>query len=117
MDSFAALRIAELKKIGGILVDTALGQGDRLGVEISEFPEALPAGFLVVSALRHFFCTGVDLLGKGQDYRRFVVTASKLLTDFSFCNLMNVVSGYGSIWCTGCFPHSLSRRLEDCLER
>ena len=27
---------------GSILVDTVLGEGDRLGVDVSEFPEALP---------------------------------------------------------------------------
>ena len=66
-------------KIGGILVDIVLGEGDRLGVDFSDFPEALPVGFLVVPAARQSSCTGVDLLGKGQDCR-FVVTASKLLT-------------------------------------
>ena len=53
----------------------------------------------------HFPCAGVDLLGKGQDYR-YVVTASKLLTDFSFSNLLGVVCSYGNIQCAGCFPHS-----------
>ena len=70
-------------KIGGIFVDTVLGEGDRLGVDVSEFPEALPVCFLVVPAGGHFSCSGVDLLGKGQ-YYRFVVTASKLLIDFFF---------------------------------
>ena len=74
MDSFAALRTAECK-IGSILVDTVLREGDRLGVCVSEFPEALPVRFLAVSTGRQFSCTGVNLLGKGQDYR-FVVTAS-----------------------------------------
>ena len=59
----------------GILVDTVFGEGDRLGVGVSEFPEALPVCLLVVPAGGHFSCTGVGLLGKGQDYR-FVVTAS-----------------------------------------
>ena len=90
---------------GGILVDTVFGDGDRLGVDVSEFPEALPVCLLVVPAWGHFSCIGVDLLGKGQDYR-FVVTASKLLTDFSFSNLLDVVCGYGNIRCAGCFPHS-----------
>ena len=76
-------------EVGGILVDTVFGEGDRLGVDVSEFPEGLPVCLLVVPAGGHFSCTGVDLLGKGQDYR-FVVTASKLLTDFSFSNLLDV---------------------------
>ena len=77
-------------EVEGILVDTVFGEGDRLGVDVSEFPEALPVCLLVVPAGGHFSHTGVDLLGKGQDYR-FVVTASKLLTDFSFSNLLDVV--------------------------
>ena len=92
-------------EVGGILVDTVFGEGDRLGVDVSEFPEALPVCLLVVPAWGHFSCIGADLLGKGQDYR-FVVTASKLLTDFSFSNLLDVVCGYGNIRCAGCFPHS-----------
>ena len=56
----------------GILVDTVLGEGGRLCVDVSEFPDVLPVGFLVVPTGRQFSCTG-----KGQDYR-FVVTASKL---------------------------------------
>ena len=95
-------------EVGGILADTVFGEGDRLGVDVSEFPEALPVCLLVVSVGGEggrFSCTGVDLLGKGQDYR-FVVTASKLLTDFSFSNLLDVVCGYGNIRCAGCFPHS-----------
>ena len=67
-------------EVGGILVDTVFGEGDRFGVDVSEFPKALPVCLLVVPAWGHFSCTGDDLLGKGQDYR-FVVTASKLLTD------------------------------------
>ena len=92
-------------EVGGILVDTVFGEGDQLSVDVSEFPEALPVCLLVVSAGGHFSCTGVDLLGKCQDYR-FVVTASKLLTNFSFSNLLAVVCGYGNIRCAGCFPHS-----------
>ena len=92
-------------EVGGILVDTVFGEGDRLGVNISEFPEVLPVRVLEVPARKHFSCTGVDLFGKGQDYR-FVVIASKLLTDFSFGNLLDVVCGYGNIRCAGCFPHS-----------
>ena len=85
--------------IGGILVDT----GDRLGV--SEFPEALPDRFLVVPTGRHFSCIGVDLLGKGQDYRFvLVVTASKLLIDYSFGNLLDVVCG--NIRSADCFTRS-----------
>ena len=52
-------------KVGGILVDTVLGEGDRLGVDVTEFPEALPVRLLVVPTGRHFPCTGADLLGKG----------------------------------------------------
>ena len=92
-------------EVGGILVDTVLGEGDQLGVDVSEFPEALPVCLLAVPPGRHFPCTGVDLLGKGQDYR-FVVTASKLLTDFSLGSHLGVVCSYGNIWCVGCFPHS-----------
>ena len=92
-------------EVGGILADTVFGEGDRLGADVSEFPEALPVCLLVVPAGGHFSSTGVDLLGKGQDYR-FVVTASKLLTDFSFSNLLGVVCSYGNIRCAGCFPHS-----------
>ena len=90
---------------GGILVDTVFGEGDRLGVDVSEFPEALPVCLRVVPAGGHFSRTGVDLPGEGQDYR-FVVTASKLHTDFSFSNLLDVVCSYGNIRCAGCFPHS-----------
>ena len=81
------------------------GEGDRLSVGVSEFPEALPVCLLVVPAEGHFSCTGVEVHGKGQDYR-LVVTASKLLTDFSFSNLLDVVCGYGNIRCAGYFPHS-----------
>ena len=83
-------------KIGDILVDAVLGQGDRVGVEISEFPEAFPVGFLVVPTGRQFSCTGFDLFVKGQNYR-FVVIASKLLIDFPFGSLLNVGYGYGNI--------------------
>ena len=85
-------------------MDTVLGEDNRLGVEVSEFPEALPVGFLVVPTRRQFPCTGNDLLGKGQDCW-FVVTASELLTDLSFGHFLNVVCGYGNIRCAGCFPH------------
>ena len=37
-------------EVGGILVDTVFGEGDRLGVDVSEFPEALPVCLLVVPA-------------------------------------------------------------------
>ena len=92
-------------KTGGILVDTVLGEGDRFGVDVSEFHEALPVRLLVVPTGRHFSCSGVDLQGKGQDYK-FVISAFTLLTDFSFGNLLNVVCGYGNIRCSGCFSHS-----------
>ena len=92
-------------KTGSILVDTVLGEDDRFGVEVSEFPEALPVRFLVVPTGRQFSCNGVDLLGEDQD-SIFVVASSKLLTEFSFGNLLNVVSGYGNIRCAGCF-HTL----------
>ena len=93
-------------KIGGILVDTVLGKGNRRDVEVSEFHEALQVGFLVVPTGRQFSGTGVNLLGKGQDYR-FVVAAFMLLLDISFGNLLNVVCGYGNIWCAGVFfPHT-----------
>ena len=98
-----ALRTVELKLEAFLL--TLFGEGDRLGVDVSEFPEALRVYLLVVPDGGHFSCTGVDLLGKGQDYR-FVVTASELLTDFSFSNLLDAVCSYGNIWCAGCFPHS-----------
>ena len=82
-----------------------LGEGNGCDVEMSEFCEAFPVSFLIVSTGRQFSYTGVDVLGSGQDYR-LVVTASKLLTDFSSGNLLNVIYGYGSIWCAGCIPHS-----------
>ena len=87
----------------GILVHILLGECDQLGAVFSEFPEALPVRLLDVPVGKHFSCTGVGLLGKGQDYR-FVIIASQLLTDFSFGNLLAVVSGYGNIRCSGCFP-------------
>ena len=49
-------------EVRGILFDTVFGEGDRLGVDFSEFPEALPVCLLVVPAGGNFSCTGVDLL-------------------------------------------------------
>ena len=37
-------------EVRGILADTVFGEGDRLGVDVSEFPEALPVCLLVVPA-------------------------------------------------------------------
>ena len=41
-------------EVGNILVDTVFVEGDRLGVDVSEFPEALPVCLLVVPAGGHF---------------------------------------------------------------
>ena len=51
-------------EVEGILVDTVFGEGDQLGVDVSEFPEALPVCLRVVPAWGYFSCTGVGLLGK-----------------------------------------------------
>ena len=67
-------------EVEGILVDTVFGEGDRLGVDVSEFPEALPVRLLVVPAGEHFSRTGVDLLGKGHDYRFVSLPPSCSLT-------------------------------------
>ena len=42
-------------EVEGILVDTVFGEGDRLRVDVSEFPEALPVCLLVVPAGGAFF--------------------------------------------------------------
>ena len=42
-------------EVEGILVDTVFGEGDRLGVDVSEFSEALSVCLLVVSAGGAFF--------------------------------------------------------------
>ena len=51
-------------KIGGILVDTVLGEGDQLGVDVSQIPKGLQSGllFFVVVVVCLFFCLFVFFL-------------------------------------------------------